>query len=155
MIQPEPGSDGQGVRPAWRSGGCLCGALRYEVDPAGAFDAGYCHCSMCRRSSGAPVLAWALVRREAFRIVRGAPVRYRSSEACLRGFCGTCGGQLLYEMPDQPDLVGFHVATLDATVPQALRPRLHMFAGDQPCWLKLADNLPRYADNRLPHPDRR
>ena len=54
----------------WHAGGCLCGAVRYELAAEGAFDAGYCHCSMCRRSTGAPVLAWALVRRSHFRLVQ-------------------------------------------------------------------------------------
>ena len=137
------------------AGGCLCGAVRYEVDPRGAFDSGYCHCSMCRRSSGAPVLAWALVRRDCFRLTAGALTRYRSSEFCTRCFCGRCGGQLGYEIGAQPDLVGIHVATLDDAVPEPLRPRLHMFAGDRLGWFELADGLPRYPDNRLPHPGTR
>ena len=46
-------------------GGCLCGALRYRLDAA-PLDIGYCHCSMCRRSTGAPVLAWACIPAAAF-----------------------------------------------------------------------------------------
>ena len=144
-----------GARSAWISGGCLCGAVRYEVDPGGVSDAGYCHCSMCRRSSGAPVLARAFVRRTAFRITRGKLAEYQSSDVCLRCFCGTCGGQLVYQAPSQPDFIGFHIATLDETAPEALRPRLHMFANDQLCWLELSDDLPRYVDNCVPHPDHR
>ena len=140
---------------AWVAGSCLCGGVRYEVDPAGAFDAGYCHCSMCRRASGAPVLAWALVRREAFRLVRGALSHYKSSDICRRAFCPTCGSQLFYEIPNEPGMIGIHVATLDHPAPMPLRPRLHMFADEQLCWFSLRDGLPRFVDNRLPHPDRR
>ena len=133
MTESMPVTTGPDPRPPWISGGCLCGAVRYEVDPGGAFDAGYCHCSMCRRSSGAPVLAWAFVRRTAFRITQGKLTEYRSSDVCLRCFCGTCGGQLVYEAPSQPDFIGFHIATLDETAPKALWPRLHMFADNQLC----------------------
>lgn len=38
-------------------GGCLCGKLRFRVTAA-PLDAGYCHCRMCQRNSGAPVVAW-------------------------------------------------------------------------------------------------
>ena len=155
MTEFTSGSEHGGTSSTWIAGSCLCGAVRYEVDPGGAFDAGYCHCSMCRRSTGAPVLAWALVRRGALRITRGALVRYRSSDACLRCFCATCGGQLVYEVPSQPEFIGFHVATLDGTVPEALRPRLHMFADDQLPWLELRDDLPRYVDNHVPDPEKR
>ena len=140
---------------AWVSGGCLCGGVRYEVDPTGAFDAGYCHCSMCRRASGAPVLAWALLRRDTFRLITGALNHYRSSDVCRRAFCPTCGSQLFYEIPNEPDMIGIHTATLDHPAPLPLRPRLHMFADDQLCWFALHDSLPRFVDNRLPHPDRR
>jgi hypothetical protein len=46
-------------------GGCLCGALRYQVDPASA-DSGYCHCRMCQKASGAPAVAWFTVNKQGF-----------------------------------------------------------------------------------------
>ncbi len=48
------------------AGGCTCGAIRFEIDRI--FDAIYCHCNRCRRSSGAPVLVWAQVASDAFRL---------------------------------------------------------------------------------------
>ncbi|WP_119460186.1 GFA family protein [Rhodospirillaceae bacterium SYSU D60014] len=39
-------------------GGCLCGAIRYRVSTP-PLQAGYCHCRLCQRSTGAPVLSWA------------------------------------------------------------------------------------------------
>jgi hypothetical protein len=44
-------------------GGCLCGALRYQVDPASA-DSGYCQ--MCQKASGAPAVAWFTVNKQGF-----------------------------------------------------------------------------------------
>jgi hypothetical protein len=140
---------------SWITGGCLCGDARYEVDPAGAFDAGYCHCSMCRRSTGAPVVAWALVKIDAFRILKGNLRHYQSSSACIRSFCSVCGSQLIYKAIDVPEMIGFHVATLDGLAPVPLRPRLHMFSADQISWFELNDDLPRFVDNKLSHPDRR
>jgi len=139
----------------WVTGGCLCGAVRYAADPDGVFDAGYCHCSMCRRASGAPVVAWALMRAASFRVTRGELRFYQSSAACRRGFCETCGTQLVYEGPEMAEMVGFHTATLDASAPAALRPRLHMCVTDRLDWFEVRDELPVFADNRLTHPDRR
>ena len=48
-----------------REGGCLCGAVRYEIDgePAknlnGSASVAICHCRACQRSAGAPLVAWA------------------------------------------------------------------------------------------------
>ena len=39
------------------TGGCLCGAIRYRITGA-PVEALYCHCRMCRRAHGAPVVAW-------------------------------------------------------------------------------------------------
>jgi len=71
-------------------GGCFCGANRFEAGDL--YDAGYCHCSMCRRFSGAPAVAWANLRGRDFRLVRGAPRGFRSSEHWVRYFCPSCGG---------------------------------------------------------------
>jgi len=59
-------------------GGCLCGALRYRLDAA-PLDTGYCHCTRCRQSTGAPVLAWASIPVAAFAYTKGQPAIYHSS----------------------------------------------------------------------------
>jgi hypothetical protein len=52
-------------------GGCLCGAIRYEID--WVFDVIYCHCNQCRRINGAPVLLSAQVPGNAFLLTEGSP----------------------------------------------------------------------------------
>jgi hypothetical protein len=59
-------------------GGCLCGAVRYRVTAAPVRGV-ICHCSMCRKHSGAPALAFVHFLIESFNWVKGAPTRYRSS----------------------------------------------------------------------------
>ena len=54
------------------TGGCLCGELRYEITGPVSIVAN-CHCTMCRRASGAPFVTWAVVSRNAFRFTAGAP----------------------------------------------------------------------------------
>jgi len=134
------------------AGGCLCGAIRYEV--AGPeFDAGYCHCSICRRASGAPVIAWANVEPAAFRVTRGTPTRYRSSSKGDRAFCPACGSQVFYVPTDPTWHLSFLLATLDD--PNSILPRLHIFIRDKLPWFEIADDLPRFHDEPLPHPSKR
>lgn len=122
-------------------GGCLCGALRYEVrgQPLRAV---YCHCQMCRKSGGAPVSAWVGVPVDRLRWVRGQPVAYASSASATRGFCGACGSPLTWRHDAQPDTVFLTVGSLDH--PHAVRPQHHLFTADSIPWLDIHDDLPRY-----------
>ena len=71
-------------------GGCLCGEVRYRITAA-PVEAQYCHCRMCQRAHGAPVIAWLTVPLDAFAMTAGNPVAYRSSAKAFRHFCGNCG----------------------------------------------------------------
>ena len=74
------------------TGGCLCGEVRYRITAA-PVEALYCHCRMCQRAHGAPVIAWLTVPLAAFEVSSGNPVAYRSSAKAFRHFCGACGWQ--------------------------------------------------------------
>lgn len=124
-------------------GGCLCGAIRYRID--GPIAAGcHCHCSLCRRSTGAVVVTWITVRREAFHLLKGAPRLYRSSPRAKRGFCGDCGTQLTFERLDDAGNIDVTVASLDA--PECQPPDHHIFAADRVSWLRLDEHLIAYAE---------
>ncbi len=123
-------------------GGCLCGGLRYaaRVEPVWA---GYCHCRLCQRSSGAPVLAWASFPVEAFRYLKGEPAVYRSSPRGSREFCPTCGTQIAFREADSPTLE-VNLGSLDA--PAEVEPRVHIFTASRIPWFDTADALPRFED---------
>ena len=98
--------------PGARSGGCLCGAIRYRL-ASEPFDAGYCHCRMCQRFSGAPVMAFASVPCTDLILERGTPAKHRSSDLGERWFCRECGGSLAMWTRYAPELIDIAVATLD------------------------------------------
>jgi hypothetical protein len=127
------------------TGGCACGAVRYRLASA-PFDAGYCHCELCRRSSGAPVLAFATVPLRDFVLVSGQPRRRRSSEFGERWFCADCGTQLAMHVDHQPDTIDFTLCSLDEH--DALRPTFHLFVASTPRWFRIADTFPRHAGFR-------
>jgi hypothetical protein len=78
------------------SGGCYCGYVRYATDGTPS-DETSCHCSVCRRVSGAPFVAWFTVPVAALRFTAGEPVLFRSSEHGTRSFCPRCGTPLTFQ----------------------------------------------------------
>ena len=126
------------------TGGCLCGALRYEVSGAPTWT-GYCHCTLCQRSTGAPVLAFASVPFNRFEIVTGEPARYASSNHGERWFCATCGTQIAYCEIDDPKEVDLNVGSLDD--PNRVPPQCHIFESSRIAWFNTDDDLPRFAES--------
>jgi hypothetical protein len=126
-------------------GGCFCGAIRYAADGKTFYETN-CHCTICRRTTGAPFVAWFTVLRTQFRFTQGEPTAFESSPGCSRSFCSGCGSQLTFLTGSAPDEIDVTIATLDS--PEALRPRDHIFTSSQLPWIELADSLPRYPRRR-------
>lgn len=131
-----------GLAEAALAGGCLCGAIRFAVHGEALLTA-LCHCSICRRAAGAPVVAWAMFPLEAFRLERGALATYASSPGVERGFCGRCGTTLSFTADFIPGLIDLTIASFDD--PAALPPQLHMWESKRLPWLELGDDLPRHS----------
>jgi hypothetical protein len=129
------------------NGGCLCGAVRYQLRAMPAL-ASYCHCSLCRRASGAPVLVFATVPRADFAFVHGQPRCHASTSFGRRWFCGDCGTPLCMQVDHEPETTDVTVASMDegATV----RPSFHIWHGARLPWFETADALPRYSRERPP-----
>ncbi|HZA65843.1 MAG TPA: GFA family protein [Geminicoccaceae bacterium] len=124
-------------------GGCLCGAVRYRIS-AEPRSADYCHCHMCRRAAGAPVVARLTVPDAAFAWTKAGPAVYRSSADAERLFCPACGTQLA--LRDEPDCLDVTLASLDD--PEAVRPSYHIWTTSRIAWFETVDDLPRYPENR-------
>jgi hypothetical protein len=122
-------------------GGCLCGKLRYRVT-APPIDSGYCHCRMCQRNSGAPVVAWTTFPSSGFTWMTGTPATYASSAHAQRQFCSACGSYILFQNDEAPGEVSINTASFDD--PQAFPPRMHIFAEARISWFRTDDNLPVY-----------
>lgn len=126
-------------------GGCLCGGIRYET--AGApFHESVCHCSMCRRASGAPAVAWFSVKRGALRIVAGSPAWYRSSAKAERGFCAGCGSPLFYRSSLLQDEIDITTASLDD--PALVPPQDQIYTATKIPWVAAMESLPAFAEGR-------
>ena len=125
------------------TGGCLCGAVRYEIS-APAIDVAYCHCRMCQRFTGGLVSAGAFFPAEAVRFTRGEPKYYRSSPIAERGFCADCGSGMLYKSLSRQRFSNAHwvlLANLDK--PENFVPNWHLGIESQMPWFDVHDDLPR------------
>ena len=125
-------------------GGCLCGAVTYAVSGP-PLDAGYCHCRLCQRSSGAPVLAWMTVQAADFTYTRGTAAVFFSSAQSQREFCGACGTQLAFRRRVDARTVDVTLASLDT--PTRVLPEYHIWRQSRLPWFETADDLPRHADS--------
>jgi hypothetical protein len=126
-------------------GGCFCGAIRYEAGSA-PFDETVCHCTICRRTTGAPFVAWFSVPRSGFQFLQGSPTRFRSTAKGTRTFCPCCGTQLTFEHDDLLDEIDVTTCSLDE--PELVPPRDHTRTSSKLRWVKLADGLPEHREVR-------
>ena len=97
------------------TGGCLCGAIRYECS-ARPLMAGNCHCRDCQRSSGSAFVAVMVVPAATLKIE--GPAKYYESKAdsgnnFARGFCPECGAPLFGKSTGDPRLAMVAAASLD------------------------------------------
>ena len=135
------------------TGGCLCGAVRYRVD--GRFlRAGHCHCSRCRRHSGAAVCTQGRVRSQDFRLESGQRelVTYGRGEGAVKVFCRNCGSSLFGgNWPEGPE-VSIRLGSVDGD--PGIRPQHHTFVGSKAAWDEIGDDLPQY-ESALGDPGKR
>lgn len=124
------------------TGGCQCGAIRYEVTGAPKHVA-LCHCRDCQRSAGAPMVAWAAFAEEEVRLLQGEPRTINSSGQSMRSFCPDCGTGLFFRnAANLPGLVDIQSASLDD--PDALPPQVHIQVAERLAWMETADSLPAF-----------
>ncbi|HEY6395549.1 MAG TPA: GFA family protein [Candidatus Binataceae bacterium] len=122
------------------TGGCLCGAVRYQATVAPA-DVHYCHCRMCQRAFGNVFAMFASFPKDSIRFIGRKPKLYHSSRIAKRGHCARCGTPLTMEGPFRNDKIGISVGSLDH--PERVRPKIHWGIESQVPWLRISDRLAR------------
>ncbi|HTW26282.1 MAG TPA: GFA family protein [Acetobacteraceae bacterium] len=123
------------------TGQCVCGAVVYEVADAFAY-AMNCHCSDCRRTTGAAFKPFAGIARDRLRLVAGADrVMIYGGETGHDVRCRTCGA-LLYSVVRDGAYVHVAMGTLSAA--PRIRPSAHIFVGSKAPWHAITDDLPQF-----------
>jgi hypothetical protein len=125
-------------------GGCLCGAVRYEVS-APLVAARYCHCTHCQRRTGTASSINCLAPRESFRLLSGSEQlrAYKPPTGVPKLFCVTCGSALFSGEPFSDEQVVIRMGTFDAD--PGIRPQYRQFVASAVPWEPIPDDgLPRY-----------
>jgi hypothetical protein len=124
------------------TGGCHCGAIRYEIAGELIVHA-LCHCADCRRHAGAPVVGWTMYAEDALKVTKGQPKLYKSSEHGRRQFCADCGTGLFYTNTNiMPGIVDIQSGTYDD--PDAVPAMMHIQTAERLRWMERAHELPTF-----------
>ena len=122
------------------TGGCLCGAVRYEVRGR-LRDVTVCHCGQCLRTHG-HAAAYAAAGTDALVLTEDRGLKwYVSSATARRGFCAECGASLFWEPRG-----GGHTAVAAGTLdrPTGLRTVAHIFTADKGDYYDITDDLAQW-----------
>jgi hypothetical protein len=125
-------------------GRCFCGVVEYELADEFLYAAN-CHCTNCRRTTGAAFKSFAGIERHKLVVTKGDALRLIFGEADANDtHCGACGS-LLYSVVRDGEFV--HVAMGTLTDAPAIRPTHHIFVGSKAPWFTITDDLPQYQEH--------
>jgi hypothetical protein len=126
------------------SGGCLCGAVRYEINGR-MRDVVNCHCSKCRRFHG-HYGAYTRVRLQDLKFVEQRGLKWYHSITdetpnVYRGFCGICGSSLFWH-PKEQEMIAVAAGSLDNST--NLKTIGHIWLSQKGDCYTISDDLPRF-----------
>jgi len=126
------------------TGGCLCGAVRYECN-ADAIFMGNCHCRDCQKASGSGYEAAIGVPAPALKITGN--VKYHDNKAdsgsmVSRGFCPECGSRLFGKTSGMPQLAIVMAGSLDD--PKQFQPGMDVYTSSAQPWDHMNPALPKF-----------
>lgn len=129
------------------SGGCACGAIRYECGSAPLAMLN-CHCRDCQLSSGAPFASGIVVSTKSIEVT-GSPKEHSvlasSGVQTTRSFCSNCGSPLFTTGEAMPDLTSIRFTTFDNQ--SSFSPELDIWTSSAVSWVCLNEELPRFSQS--------
>ncbi len=126
------------------SGGCACGAIRYDIagDPLAMVD---CQCRDCQSESGTGHASHVVFRSKGVTIpemANGWEMRGDSGNLKTRHFCRTCGSPVFMTFAANPDILTVRAASLDE--PQRYQPQIVTYASRGYAWDNLDPDVPKF-----------
>lgn len=129
------------------SGGCFCGAVRFEGEATPAFQV-KCYCNDCRRTSGAGHAAMMGFPRDAI-AVHGEVKEFRSKtdsgNDALRAFCPNCGSGVYARNAAMPEMIFVRASALDD--PSLFSPQMIVYASRAPAWDPVSPDVPSFPES--------
>ncbi len=130
------------------TGGCACGAVRFEVT-AQPVEIGYCHCTRCQRRTGTAASPNASVRASAFKVLQGEELiaSWAPPDGAEKMFCSACSSGLWSASALWPEWVAVRLGAFDADPEVA--PSYRQFVDYAAPWEPIPDDgVPRYPERR-------
>lgn len=130
------------------TGGCMCGAVRFEIDRP-LVSAGYCHCTRCQRRTGTAASASARIEPGSLTVVAGEELLHAwdPPEGFSKIFCSVCGSAMWSRSQEDPSILSVRLGALDGD--PGIRPMDHTFVAYAASWEPLPDDgLPRHPEAR-------
>jgi len=126
-----------------RSGGCLCGGVRYRIDGP-CRDIICCHCENCRRTHG-HIAAYTAIDRAQLTLLSDATLQWYhdASPDTYRGFCNRCGASLFWEIRDGRQRLSVAAGSLDDA--SGLQTVGHVHVEEAGQYYRIDDGLPQFA----------
>jgi len=124
-----------------REGGCFCGAVRFATEGEPVVVT-HCHCTHCRRTSGAAFVTWSEFPVDKVTFLQGERASFSSRPGVTRTFCPSCGSPLTYQSEKVRETVDLTTCSFDD--PASFTPQDHLFCDRLLPWVRLDDGLPRY-----------
>lgn len=129
------------------TGGCLCGAVRYEVNAEPAMQV-VCHCTHCQKQSGSAFSTIIGVPESAVKVTQGTPKSFidhgESGQKVERQFCADCGSPLFSIVAVAPGMTFVKSGTLDDT--SFFRPAANIWTRSRQCWVDTGE-VPAFETN--------
>jgi hypothetical protein len=121
------------------SGGCQCGAVRYDMKVDRVEKPHVCHCRMCQRATGGLFAALAGCQKRDFVWTRGEPSFFASSSIADRGFCPDCGTPLSFAYRDPAARMYVTIGSLDDPSAAAIE---HQFGTESKLpWVRFCEDV--------------
>jgi hypothetical protein len=130
------------------TGGCLCGAVRFEVTEP-LVSSGYCHCTRCQRRTGTAASPGARIAPGSLRVLAGAEhiKAYEPDDGFAKVFCSACGSALWSRSQEDPEVVSIRLGALDDD--PGIRPTYRQFVAYAAPWEPIPDDgLERFPESR-------
>ena len=130
------------------TGGCLCGAVRFEVTEEPEY-ASYCHCTRCQRRTGTAASASARLVPGSLRVLSGEDAlgAWAPADGFHKVFCSRCGAHLWSRHPTDPSIVSVRMGAFDED--PGVRPSHRQYVAYAAAWEPIPDDgLPRYPEGR-------
>ena len=130
------------------TGGCLCGAVRFEVTEP-LVSSGYCHCTRCQRRTGTAASPGARIAPGSLRVLAGEEhiKAYEPEDGFAKVFCSACGSALWSRSQEDPDVFSIRLGAFDDD--PGIRPTYRQFVAYAAPWEPIPDDgLERIPESR-------